>query len=142
MKKLLACAFALFLALGLCACGINSSAASDAFTLKIRCESPDIYSIFYTCYIDGQTRGHGGMSDLDGQALTDGTGLELNFSRSFFEEGDDIAGFSIDFSPYGKDDVSEITTTAPLNIAAEYGKTYQIVFSGDRENGFQAQLIE
>ena len=45
-----------------------------------------------------------------------------------------------DSSPYGKDDTSEIATTNRVYIAAEYGENYTIIFSGDKDNGFTAEL--
>ena len=109
------------------------------FTVKVRCESTGIYQIFYTCYIDGESCGMGGMADLNGGEITAETDLTLTFTESYLE-GKDISRFAIDFSPYGKDDTSEIATTEKVYIDAEYGNTYTVVFSGDEDSEFTAQL--
>lgn len=129
-------------ALGLSACGGRGPVGADAFTVRMICQSEDIYQIFYTCYIGGESRGIGGMADLEGGELTEESDLTLTFSKSYFEEGDDPANFSLDFSPYGKEDTAEIGTTAPLAITADWGETYTVVFSGDRQSGFHAALAE
>ena len=109
------------------------------FTVKVRCESTGIYQIFYTCYFDGESCGMGGMADLNGGEITAETDLTLTFTESYLE-GKDISRFAIDFSPYGKDDTSEIATTEKVYIDAEYGNTYTVVLSGDEDSGFTAQL--
>ena len=84
----------------------------------------------------------GGMADLDGVELTEDTDLSVSFTRSFLGEDADLSQFSIDFSPYGENDTSEIGTTNQVAINAEYGQSYTVVLSGDRESGFQAELQE
>ena len=109
-------------ALALLAAGCGSKPAEDAFTVEVRCESQGVYQLYYTYYLDGESCGMGGKARLDGR--------------------EDIRTFAIDFSPYGKDDVREIGTTNRLEIPAEYGKRWVVVFSGDRETGYTAQLQE
>ena len=133
---------ALTLLLGLTACGGSPSDSTEdsSFSVRIICEAPDLCQIFYTYYVDGLSRGSGGVADLNGSALTAESDLTLPFPQSRFEQGDDIALFSIDFSPYGRDDTAELATTQPIRIAAQYGQHYTVVLSGDREQGFQAVL--
>ena len=57
-----------------------------------------------------------------------------------FRSGKDISTLSMDFSPYGEGDTVELATTEQVAIPAEYGETYTILFTGDEENGFTAQL--
>ena len=100
-RKLTAMACVIVLALGLSACGGQGTGGGDAFTVRVVCQSEDVYQIFYTCYVGGESRGMGGMADLEGGELTEDTDLTLTFPRSYFEEGDDVGTFSMDFSPYG-----------------------------------------
>ena len=123
----------------LSACGAGNE-KENSFTVKVVCESPEIQQIFYTYYIGGASRGMGGMADLEGETLTEATDLTLTFLPASFEEGDDLSAFSIDFSPYGAGDTEEMATTAPLAIPAAYGERYTVIFSGDRETGFRAEL--
>ena len=141
-RKLTAMACVIVLALGLSACGGQGTGGGDAFTVRVVCQSEDVYQIFYTCYVGGESRGMGGMADLEGGELTEDTDLTLTFPRSCFEEGDDVGTFSMDFSPYGENDTSELATTARLSIPAAYGTCCTVVFSGDRETGFTAALQE
>ena len=92
-------------------------------------------------YIGDESRGMGGMADLEGKALTNETDLTLTFTESYLESAD-ISQFSMDFSPYGKDDISEIGTTNRVYIPAEYGAAYTIVFAGNEADGFTATLEE
>ena len=48
----------------------------------------------------------------------------------------------MDFSPYGEGDTVELATTEQVDIPAKYGETYTILFTGDEESGFTAQLQE
>ncbi|MBQ8935161.1 MAG: hypothetical protein IJ049_01980 [Oscillospiraceae bacterium] len=137
MKRTLFCVLASCFALLLCLTGCG--AGDDTVTFRLVCRSEDIYQIFYTCYIDGEYFCMGGLADLDGNTLTEDSDLTFSFPESYFE-GADISKISFTFSPYGKDDTSEIATTERLSIPAEYGKTYTIYFSGDQENGFTAEL--
>ncbi len=132
----------LALALLLSACEAAPEEAEEPFfTVRVICESEDVYQIFYTFYIGDESRGMGGMADLEGNAITSETDLSLTFTESYLESAD-ISQFSMDFSPYGKDDVSEIGTTNRVYIPAEYGNTYTIVFAGNETDGFTATLEE
>lgn len=142
MKKACKLMLAVLLALSFTACQIAPAAGpgEDAFRIRVICESGGIQQLFYSCYLDDAYYAQGGMADLAGDELTADTELTLTFPRSYFEGAEDISRFAIDFSPYGKDDTSEIMTTEKVRFAPEYGKTYTIHFSGDKETGFQARL--
>ena len=113
--------------------------AQDAVTIQLVCQSEDVYQIFYSTYLEGEAYGQGGWADLDGKALTPETSLTASFDKEYFE-GKDISTLSMDFSPYGEGDTVELATTEQVAIPAEYGETYTILFTGDEENGFTAQL--
>ena len=143
MYRALCAAAALALALLLAACGAapKEETAQDAFSIRVRCEAKQVYQIFYTCYLNGEYYGKGGMANLDGGEITEDSELVLDFPQSFFENDADLSAFSIDFSPYGKEDTEEIATTPRVAIDAEYGKSYTIRFSGNEESGFKAELM-
>lgn len=124
------------------ACGGNKKTEVDAFTINVICESNDIYQIYYSCYFDDKYFGMGGMSDNEHNELSTDTELKPIFSKSYFEGREDVSTFSIDFSPYGKNDTSEIGTTNRVYINAEYGKSYTVIFSGNSASGFTAELQE
>ena len=65
--------------------------------------------------------------------------MTLTFPKGYFEDKD-ISKIAFTFSPYGKDDIEEIATTDMIKINAEYGKTYNIIFYGDKVSGFKAEL--
>ncbi len=114
----------------------------DTFAVRLICESQDIYRIYYSCYLDGAYYSMGGVADLDGKALTEEAPMTIYFPKSYFDGAEDISTFSMDFSPYGESDTSELATTARLSIPAAYGTCCTVVFSGDRETGFTAALQE
>lgn len=137
MKRTALTILSALLILLLAGCG----AQPKEFTVKVKCQSEGIYQLFYTCYIGEKSCGMGGMADLEGGMLTEKTDLSVTFTEEYLEHKD-ISAFSMDFSPYGKNDTAELATTARVSIDAEYGKTYTIIFSGDQESGFSAKLQE
>ena len=141
-KWLLAAVFLGLAVLSACSQMPADGVGADAFTVDVVCKSSGFHQIFYSTYLDGETLGIGGMADLDGGEIPQDATFSLTFTRDYFEGTEDVSSFSIDFSPYGKDDISEIATTAPLSIPAEYSGHYTVVFSGSREEGFQAVLEE
>ena len=131
----------------LTACGVQASAPpeavpDDTFAVRLICKSRDVYRIYYSCYLDGAYCGMGGMADLDGEALDAESPMTIYFPRSYFDGAEDISSFSMDFSPYGENDTAELATTARLSIPAAYGTCRTVEFSGDRETGFTAALLE
>lgn len=115
--------------------------AQDAVTIQLVCQSEDVYQIFYSSYLEGEEYGQGGWADMDGQALTSETSLTASFDKDYFD-GKDLSTLSMDFSPYGEGDTVELATTEQVDIPAKYGETYTILFTGDEESGFTAQLQE
>ena len=115
--------------------------AQDAVTIQLVCQSEDVYQIFYSTYLEGEEYGQGGWADMDGKARTSETALTAAFGKDYFD-GKDLSTLSIDFSPYGEGDTVELATTEQVAIPAEYGQTYTILFTGDEESGFTAQLQE
>jgi len=118
------------------ACSSNSE---ETASIKVICESKEIYQLYYTCYDGDESLTMGGFADLDGKEITESTDMTLVIPSSLFN-GNDTAEFAVDFSPYGKNDTSEIATTKKLEIPLEYGKTYTVRFSGNPEEGFKAEL--
>lgn len=150
MKKL----FCSIAAAGLLVCGLaacqtaakeafaqDAAAKEDAVTIQLVCESEDIYQIYYTAYLAGKESGMGGWADVDGGVLTPESDLSAVLTKDLLGKGD-VSTLSMDFSPYGKGDTVELATTEPVDIPAEYGESYTIVFSGDEESGFTAELCE
>lgn len=115
--------------------------AQDAVTIQLVCQSEDVYQIFYSTYLEGEEYGQGGWADMDGKALTSETSLTASFDKDYFD-GKDLSTLSMDFSPYGEGDTVELATTEQVDIPAKYGETYTLLFTGDEESGFTAQLQE
>lgn len=115
--------------------------AQDAVTIQLVCQSEDVYQIFYSTYLEGEEYGQGGWADMDGKALTPETSLTASFDKDYFD-GKDLSTLSMDFSPYGEGGAVELATTEQVDIPAKYGETYTILFTGDEESGFTAQLQE
>ncbi len=144
MKKLLfAAAAALLLAAGLSACQtvVVQEPAEEDLTLRVVCQSPEVYQLYYTLYLDGEEYCQGGWGDIDGDPLTAQSDLTALFPQGYFE-GRDLSGLAVDFSPYVEGDTREMATTPPVELHARYGGSYTILFSGDAERGFAAQAQE
>ena len=105
MKKLLfAAAAALVLATGLSACQtvvVQESAGEEDLTLRVVCQSPEVYQLYYTLYLDGEEYCQGGWGDIDGAPLTAQSDLTALFPQGYFE-GRDLSGLAVDLSPYGE----------------------------------------
>lgn len=119
--------------------GDAAAQAEGPVTIQLVCESDDIYQVFYTAYLEGEAYTQGGWADLDGGPLTPESDTTAAFPPGFFEGGD-LSTLSMDFSPYGPGDTSEIATTQQVAIPAQPGGTYTVVLSGDESSGFVAQL--
>ena len=115
--------------------------AQDAVTIQLVCQSEDVYQIFYSTYLEGEEYGQGGWADMDGKALTPETSRTASFDKDYFD-GKDLSTLSMDFSPYGEGDAGELATTEQVDSPAKDGETYTILFTGDGESGFTAQLQE
>ncbi len=74
--------FAFLMIFTLSSCANKSE---NVFTVKVICQSREIYQIFWTCYLNSERRGSGGMADLEGNEITEQTDMTLNFSRDYFE---------------------------------------------------------
>lgn len=125
----------------LAACGHENDVDSNAVYIEIKCQSDDVYQIFYSSYIDGKYYGMGAVADQDGRMITSDMALKTVLSKSYFEDSD-VSLLSMDFSPYGENESYEMGTTNQVAIRAEYGKTYTVLISGSKESGFTATLEE
>lgn len=139
MKKLIALICAGLTLAMLTSCVKKDEVNKDAVTIEIRCECEDIYQIYYTTYLGKESYGIGAVADIDGKKLTIDVPQQTVLTREYLKNGD-VSKLVMDFSPYGKDDKSEQGTTNKLEIPAEYGKTYTVHISGDKQNGFKAVL--
>ena len=54
---------------------------NEIVTFKIKCESKDIYKLFYTMYIDNEYYSKGGMADLEGNVITEETDMTLDILK-------------------------------------------------------------
>lgn len=141
MKRIAAVILLLCIPIVFAACSPKNDSDPNAIYIKIKCQSEDVYQIFYSSYIDGQYYGMGAVADQDGRRLTSDMVLETVLTKSYFEDSD-VSLLSMDFSPYGENESYEMGTTNQVAIKAEYGKTYTVLISGNKESGFTATLEE
>lgn len=141
MKRIAAVILFLCIPMVFAACSPKNDSDPNAIYIKIKCQSEDVYQIFYSSYIDGQYYGMGAVADQDGRRLTSDMVLETVLTKSYFEDSD-VSLLSMDFSPYGENESYEMGTTNQVAIKAEYGKTYTVLISGSKESGFTATLEE
>lgn len=140
MKKMAAAMMIICLPIIFSACG-QSNSDPNAIYVEIKCQSADVYQIFYSSYIDGQYYGMGAVADQDGRMITSDIVLQTVLTKSYFEDSD-VSLLSMDFSPYGENESHEMGTTNQVAIKAEYGKTYTVLISGSKESGFTAVMEE
>lgn len=139
MKKNIAGGLLLILSLSLLGCQMKQDAA---FTIKLICESDDIYQLYYSAYLGEKRCSIGGVANPDQTALSPERPIDVEFTQMKLYRKDDVSNFVLTLSPFGKDDKKAIATTEKLAIPAEYGKTYTVVFSGDRLQGYTLSLKE
>ena len=120
----------------------GGSGGTDAFTVRIVCQSPGVSQILYTARVDGQERAMGGMADLDGRFLSPDSALLLTVPRSWFAPEDDPGAFSLELTLYGPDSPYPLGSTPAVDIPAAYGGSYTVVLTGDEKLGFQACLAD
>lgn len=141
MKRIIAVMLLLCIPMVFAGCGQEGDADPNAIYIEIKCQSADVYQIFYSSYIDGQYYGMGAAADQDGRRINSDMVLKTVLTKSYFEDSD-VSLLSMDFSPYGENESYEMGTTNQVAIKAEYGKTYTVLISGNRESGFTAALEE
>ena len=139
MKNIIGFICALAMMTTLVACANQDKSNPNAVTIGIRCECEDIYQVYYSTYIGDKSFGMGAVADQDKNKLTPDRVYETILTKDYFQNSD-VSKLEMDFSPYGKDDTHEQGTTNKLEIEAEYGKSYVVVISGDKEHGFKAVL--
>lgn len=141
MKQIIIVMLIICLPIIFSACAQESNSDPNAIYIEIKCQSADVYQIFYSSYIDGQFYGMGAVADQDGRMLTSDMVLQTVLTKSYFEDSD-VSLLSMDFSPYSENESHEMGTTNRVAIKAEYGKTYTVLISGSKESGFTATLEE
>lgn len=145
MRKYLSGLLALICLMGLAACGGQAKQEDvkipeDQFAVDIICDEGDISQISYTAYIGGEYRLTGGQVILDSGTEEVEHMFCLRFSSGDFEEGDDMAQFSISLSSIGADGRENKRTTGPVDVPAECGASYTIMLSED-SGSYAAELL-
>lgn len=148
MKQYLSGILALACLLGLAACGGRGapegaediSIPEDMFSVDVLCEDMSVDQIAYAAYAGGAFRTMGGEAILDRDPSEKENLFTLRFSLDDFEEGDDLAEFSIALSPVRPGDKVDPKLAEPVAIPAELGKAYTVLLSGSSDSGFTAEL--
>ena len=110
---------------------------ASSFKVELVVDTEDVYSVYYTGYIDGARSCSGANADLDGNELELGRVLEYEFTSALFDLGADLSKFSIDFSPFDNEGQYELGRTNEVTFPAEYGQTYRIHLTHD-DNAYHA----
>ena len=156
MKKKTGILFLVFLitALTVCMSGCSGSdalpqAAEDEIKLMIQLNlKEDIGLLILDNNLDGAETS-GGISNADKSLLKHDDLLDWTLSKQEYENPADAVNLSVRFrviteycDPNYENDYPEEYTVLldPISFEAEFGTTYHITVTGDRENGYQAAL--
>jgi len=110
------------------------------FSVDVLCEDMSVDQIAYAAYAGGAFRTMGGEAILDRDPSEKENLFTLRFSLDDFEEGDDLAEFSISLSPVRPGGKVDPKLAEPVAIPAELGKAYTVLLSGSSDSGFTAEL--
>ncbi len=147
--------FAGLLALTLAAFGVGGGepvASEGEFIVQVALETRDAVCMLSCEYmLDGEARGGQTVCNADGRTPLSGA-ASLVFDGVGFPEDADLSGFSLALFVWNEFDDGDIADMAAqagacpvepeIVIPAEYGATYRVVVSGDREGGYRAALVE
>lgn len=129
----------------------TSQAAEDEIKMKIQLDlKEDIGLLILDNKVDG-TETSGGISNADRSKLKHDEALDWSLSKQEYQSTSDSVNLSVRFKviteycdPNFENQYPEEYTVLldPISFPAEFGKTYHITITGDRESGYQATLDE
>lgn len=109
---------------------------AQAFYLEITNQCSDaVLAIYHEYALAGRTLGDGGVQNSDGQPLSQGEVLSLEFTSQNFSGETDLSAFSVQLYVV-LDDGDERPVGGPITLAAAYGQTYAFGITGNRNTGF------
>lgn len=117
-------------------CTPAAPAATEAFYLNVANQCSDaVMAIHYEYALAGQPVGGGDVQNSEGQPLSRGETLSLDFTPQHFPEGADLSSFTVQLSVV-LDDGAEHPVGGPIALAASYGQSYAYGLTGNRNVGF------
>ena len=155
-KTVILCLVLLIMALSVCMSGCSGDdapplAAEDEIKLIIQLDvKEDIGLLFLDNSLDG-TETIGGISNADKSMLRHDDLLDWTLSKQDYGNPADSVNLSIRFriiTEYCEPNYESIypeeytVLLDPISFDADFGETYHITITGDKENGYQAVLDE
>ncbi len=157
MKHKLSILAALSLSLSLIACKAQPKdpAAKEnevLLAVDVKTEPEDeIRLLSYDFFTDGEIVSGGGITNADGEQLTDTVYLRVKRDRDVPENAD-ISTLSVQlYVGAALDNIGSLSASAahigeskagePLELSADWGDTYHIEITGDKDNGYTSQLV-
>ncbi len=157
MKHKLSILAALSLSLSFIACKAQPEkpAAGEnevLLAVDVKTEPEDeIRLLSYDFFTDGELVSGGGVSNADGEQLTDTVYLRVERDRDVPENAD-ISTLSVQlYVGAALDNIGSLSASAahigeskagePLELSAEWGSAYHIEIKGDKESGYTSELV-
>ena len=131
--------------------GPPAQAAEDEIALRIKLYTKEDFGLLLIDYDANGSGGRGGMSNADKSLLKNGEQLFYTLPKRAFDDPSDVENLSIQFTvitEYFEPNFEEIYPaeyTIPMDaisLNADFGRSYSIIISGDRANGYRAVLEE
>ncbi len=156
-KKSILFSTLLFLLLAFCLSGCNGSdsippqATEEEIMLIIQLDlKEDIGLLILDTNMDG-VEASGGISNADRSLLKHNEVLYWTFSKQEYKNTVDSVNLSVRFrvimeycDPNYENDYPEEYTVLldPISYKADFGETYHVSITGDKEKGYQAELLQ
>ena len=117
----------------------NFGNVEKRFTLKLYNDcKDDIYGYHVEYYLDEKPIGGTVGQNADESEISGKYALQLAFYESYFPEGADLSKFQFEISVLDGE-MRESEFTEVVELAAEYGKSYDIRVNGSFDEGFSAE---
>ena len=124
-----------------------AEAAEDEIALRIKLNTGEDFGLLLIDYGANGSGGRGGISNANKSLIKHDEQLFYTLPKHAFGDPSDVENLSIRFTVITKyfepnfDEIYPAECTIPMeaiSLKAEFGKSYSIVISGDRTNGYQA----
>lgn len=143
-RRIIGMLFIALLMLSLCACRNGDGtvqANEDAFLVQfhIDCEA-DVHAVHFEYYLNGIPVGGGGFGNANNSKIAATDVYTKDFNVEDFPEDADISLFQLEIFVVDQAG-NEYSCNRILDIAAEYGKSYEISITGSRRDGFSADQL-
>lgn len=152
VKKIILSVTIMFIISTLQGCNTSSyKPSSDEIALNIKLNTKEDIGLLVIDYDTNDTHSSGGTSNADKTLLKHDETIIYTLSKNEFNDPKDVSDLSLTFTVITEyctpnyDNIYPTEYTKPMDaisINGEFGKSYNITISGDKNNGYQATVDE